>query len=449
MSNPYRALPSSQKLLQHAQSLIAEYGYDDTLTAINAALDRVRQQIAQGQVYAGDEVLLRGITQALETQYAPTLRAVINATGVIIHTNLGRTLLSESAQRAITDIGGHYNTLEYDLAAGKRGSRYLHAETALTTLTGAEAALVVNNTAAALVLILSALAQQKGVILSRAHLVEIGGGFRIPDIMLQSGARLNEVGTTNRTRLNDYAAAIDAHTALLMRVHSSNFKIIGFVEEVPLTALAALADERGIALVDDLGSGALVDTAQYGLAHEPTAQASIAAGAHLVAFSGDKLLGGPQAGIILGKQALIARLKAHPLARALRADKLCYAALGATLDHYRRGDYAAHIPVWQMVSTPLSLLTERAQRWAAVLGGAVVDGQSTIGGGSLPGETLPTSLLALTVNNADAFVQALRRVTLPIIARVQDGRVLFDPRTVLPEEDVALLAGITHVLRDV
>jgi L-seryl-tRNA(Ser) seleniumtransferase len=418
------------------------------LQTARETLDSTRQVLLNGGEFAGVPVLIQHIQAHLEAHYSPSLRPVINATGVIIHTNLGRALLSESAQQALQDIASQYNTLEFTLETGKRGSRYVHAEVALCELTGAEAALVVNNNAAALVLLLGALAQHKEVVISRAHLVEIGGGFRVPDIMLQSGALLKEVGTTNRTRLNDYAQAINPNTALLMRVHSSNFKIIGFTEETPLSDLAQLAHEQGIHLVDDLGSGTLIDTTHYGLAHEPTVQESIQDGVDVVAFSGDKLLGGPQAGILVGKKELITRLKQHPLARALRADKLCYAALGATLDHYRKGQAIQHIPVWQMISRSMLDIQSTAQRWANELGGTVIHGESTIGGGSLPGETLATALLALEVSHPQDFLRALRHLPTPIIARIQDDRVLFDPRTVLPTQEQALLKGIQQAQKN-
>jgi L-seryl-tRNA(Ser) seleniumtransferase len=372
----------------------------------------------------------------------PSLRPVINATGVIIHTNLGRAPLSAAAQEAIREVAAQYNTLEFDLESGKRGSRLRHASELLAILTGGEAALVVNNTAAALVLLLSALALGKEVIISRGQLVEIGGGFRVPEVMEQSGAKLVEVGATNRTRPADYVKAITPNTALLMRAHASNFKQIGFVEQVDLGEMATIAHAHGLLLVDDLGSGALLDTTVYGLEHEPTVQESIAAGADLVTFSGDKLLGAPQAGILVGKKDLIDLLKAHPLARAVRADKLCLAGLVATLDHYRRGEAERTVPIWRMVAMPMDALRATATRWAEAVGGTVVEGQSAVGGGSLPGETLPTCLLVLDVPSVDGFAARLRAGVTPIIARISEGRVLFDPRTVLDGQEDALLAGI-------
>ncbi|MCS6835880.1 MAG: L-seryl-tRNA(Sec) selenium transferase [Anaerolineae bacterium] len=447
-----RDLPSVDKLLQAAplQAWQAAYGRAGVLETARAVLDALRAELRHNGTHplpvpALDELVAR-VGAALEARFRPSLRPVINATGVIIHTNLGRAPLSLAAQQAIVAIGGQYSTLEFDLEDGKRGSRYAHAEAALCELTGAEAALVVNNAAAALVLVLSALAQGRQVILSRGHLVEIGGAFRVPEIMAQSGALLVEVGTTNRTRIGDYAAAISPQTAMLMHVHSSNFRMIGFTEEAPLGEMAALAHERGLICVQDLGSGALLDTAQFGLSHEPTVQESVQAGVDLVVFSGDKLLGGPQGGIIVGRRELVAQLKKHPLARALRVDKLGYAALAATLDHYRCGQALAQVPVWRMLSRSLDELLQAARRWADAWGGIILPGQSTIGGGSLPGETLPTTLAALHVPKPDAFLARLRQHEPPIIARIQDERVLFDPRTVLDGQEDGLIEGVKLAL---
>ncbi|MGB1286946.1 MAG: L-seryl-tRNA(Sec) selenium transferase [Aggregatilineales bacterium] len=449
MNTPHeklRQLPAIDKVLQTttAQTLITQYTRTTVLDALRDMLSEIRERLLSGEdVPIAESTILRQLTDRLEMLFCPTLRPVINATGVIIHTNLGRALLSKSAQDAIVVIAGQYNTLEFDLETGKRGSRYLHAERLLCDLTGAEAALVVNNNASALVLLLSALARGRSVILSRGHLVEIGGGFRVPTIMEQGGATLVEVGTTNRTRITDYAAAIDETTALLMRVHSSNFRQIGFVEETPLSEMAALAHEHQLTLVDDIGSGALLNTADYGLLPEPLVQESIADGADIVAFSGDKLLGGPQCGILVGKKSLIQTLKKHPLARAVRADKLCYAALGATLMHYRRDEALTHIPVWQMISRSQDDIQQTAQRWATTLNAEIIPGESTVGGGSLPGVTLPTTLLVLSPSAPDAFMAQLRRAPVPIIARISDNQVLFDPRTVLSHQEDMLLKTLT------
>lgn len=429
-----------------AQELIKQHSRDRVVAALRADLDAARQAIlASQEVDIAPTAIIQRAGEDLHRQQQPSLRPVINATGVIIHTNLGRAPLSMAANAAMRAAATGYSTLEFDLQSGQRGSRLSHAADMLRDLAGAEDALVVNNNAAALVLILSALACDKEVIISRGQLVEIGGGFRIPAIMQQSGARLVEVGATNRTRINDFADALTADTAMLLRVHSSNFKQIGFVQQPALPELVSLAHERSLLAVDDLGSGALIDTAQFGLDREPTIQASLAAGVDLVCFSGDKLLGGPQAGIILGRAAVVGQLKAHPLARALRVDKLTYAALLATLEHYRRGEALAQIPVWQMISRPLDDIAAAAHRWAKVSGGSVTNGDSTVGGGSLPGATLPTWLLTLDSANPEALKAALRRADPPIIARIAGGRVLLDPRTVLAGQERDLLQVLSQI----
>lgn len=439
MTNKLRQLPSIDALLQAniATNLISLYGRNTVIEHLRTEIETLRQHLLNGNDVAIDEnSLLANVQSQLEGAFMPTLRPVLNATGVVIHTNLGRALLSDFAQKAVQSVANHYSNLEFTLETGKRGSRYLHAEELLKELTGAEAALVVNNNAAGLVLALSSLAQGKRVIISRSQLVEIGGGFRVPDIMTQSGAVLVEIGTTNRTRLADYDSAIDDNTAMLLRVHSSNFKIIGFVQDTALEDMATLAHQNNIFCVDDLGSGAMLNTESYGLLHEPTVQESINAGADLVLFSGDKLVGGPQSGIMLGKADIIAQLKKHPLARAMRADKLCYAALSATLDHYRRDEATEKIPVWRMISAPIDALQSRVIAWQQALGrGDIITGQSTVGGGSLPGTSLATILLALDMPSAETFSAQLRAAPMPIIARIADNRVLFDPRTILPEHD--------------
>lgn len=445
-----RQLPAVDALLIEAQPLIKRYGREAVTNALRQILDQTRRTIQAGETPPMNSAsLLAQADSILQVQFQPTLRSVINATGVIIHTNLGRAPLSNAAMRAMQEVAAGYSTLEYDLDSGKRGSRLIHADTLLREITGAEAALVVNNNAAATVLTLAGLAHGREVIVSRGQLVEIGGGFRIPDIMAQSGATLVEVGTTNRTRITDYERAITGATTLLMRVHASNFKQIGFTESAPLDELASVAHNHNLHLVDDLGSGALIDTSPFGLEHEPTVQESLVAGADVICFSGDKLLGGPQAGIIVGKRDLIDTLKRHPLARAIRADKLCLAALTATLDHYRRGEAVTHIPVLKMIARPLDIMRETAHNWAQQIGSSaqVIDGESTIGGGSLPGATLPTALLVIQVDRPDDLLTELRRAPTPVIARIVDNQVAFDPRTILPEQEETLLQTIQHLAR--
>ncbi|MFN8374752.1 MAG: L-seryl-tRNA(Sec) selenium transferase [Anaerolineae bacterium] len=451
--NPMRSLPSVDRVLsgKAGAAMVARYGRGPAVDMLRTVLDEVRERLREGQPGVRDTAELEAIVvDRLESTHRPSLRPVINATGVIIHTNLGRAPLSAAAQQALVEVAAQYSTLEYDLEDGKRGSRLVHAESLLCEITGAEAGFAVNNAASALVLLLSELAQAREVVISRGQLVEIGGSFRVPDIMKQSGAQMVEVGTTNRTRANDYTAAITPNTALLMHVHASNFKQIGFTEAASLIEMSHIAHAHNLYLVDDLGSGALLNTEQFGLEHEPTVQESLRAGVDLVVFSGDKLLGGPQAGIIVGRKALVDRLKRHPLARAVRADKLCLAALVATLDHYRRGESVQQVPVWQMIARPLDDLRAAAQRWKTELNSdaaQVVDGESTVGGGSLPGATLPTVLLALTVHHPNEFTAHLREADTPVIARVVDDRVVFDPRTVFPNQEAALLEVLKQQLQ--
>ncbi|GAB4574626.1 MAG: L-seryl-tRNA(Sec) selenium transferase [Anaerolineae bacterium] len=444
-----RQLPAVDVLLKaDAVAALGDlYGREQVVRALRDALEAARAAIRDGAAAPEGMVIIDRAAELLYRRHAPTLRPVINATGVIIHTNLGRAPLSAAALQAMHDVGAGYSTLEYDLEPGTRGKRDTHVERIVCDVTGAEAALVVNNNAAAVLLVLMALAIGREVAISRGELVQIGGGFRVPDVMAQSGARLVEVGTTNRTSLEDYAAALTPDTALIMVAHASNFKMIGFTEQPDLAALAALAHAHGVPLVHDLGSGALLDTAAFGLAHEPTVQESLAASCDLVCFSGDKLLGGPQAGIIVGRADLVARLKRHPLARAVRMDKLDLAALVATLESYRRGTALDEIPVWQMISLPLDVIRRRAGRWRRQIGaGRVVSAESTVGGGSLPGETLPTAVLALKVAAPDRVAAALRSEPFPVIARIQADRLLLDPRTVLPGQDRALIESVRRAL---
>ncbi len=450
-----RQLPSVDRLLgeESVQALVAAYGHRQTVEALRQTLDLVRGEVRAGADVPDATTIAARADALLQACLAPTLRPVINATGVIIHTNLGRAPLSAAARAAMETVARGYSTLEYDLEAGQRGERTVHAERLLCKLTGAESALVVNNNAGAVLLALTRMAQGCGVVISRGQLVEIGGGFRVPEVMAQSGARLIEVGTTNRTHLRDYARALDANpdAALILHAHHSNFRIVGFTAEPTLAELVALGKEYGVPVLDDLGSGALLDTAQFGLMHEPMVQESIAAGVAAVCFSGDKLLGGPQAGIIVGRAETVEPLKRHPLARALRTDKLCLAALQATLLHYLKDEATEHIPVWRMIATPLEAIERRARRWQRTLAQAgiraeIADGCSTVGGGSLPGETLPTRLVALMADGPDALAAALRAADPPVLARIEEGRLVLDPRTVLAEEERTLLKVVTEAV---
>ena len=445
-----RQLPSVDELLQSRQAAewIEHFGRPLTTQAIRSSLDEARKAFPSAQKIPAPQALIEQIEQNLLAWTTPSLAALINASGVILHTNLGRAPLSRSALEAVQAAAGGYSNLEFDLQSGKRGSRLIHAEDLLCRLTGAESALVVNNNAAAVLLVLSALAKRRSAVISRTQLVEIGGGFRVPDVMKQSGARLVEIGATNRVNLADYETAVmEENPALIMRVHRSNFRMIGFTAEPELKELAEVAHRSGIFLVDDIGSGVLLETEKFGLAHEPTIRESIRDGADLVCFSGDKLLGGPQAGIIVGKADLVARLRKHPLARAVRADKLCLAALSATLLHYLKDEAVSAVPIWRMIAADSEQLRTRACAWQAALRtGEVCPDLSTIGGGSLPEESLPTFVLALKVRNPQKFAEKLRRSALPVIARITDQQVLFDPRTVLPEQDDKLLATIQRLL---
>jgi L-seryl-tRNA(Ser) seleniumtransferase len=450
MSERLRDLPSVEQLLQtpKAAALISSYGRPITVQAIRDVLQEYRDALRNPQMAVlFNETEIFSQTEArLETWLHPSLTPVINATGVVLHTNLGRAPLSHKAIQAVQRIALGYSNLEFDLDRGARGSRMVHAEAYLCQLTGAEAALVVNNNAAALLLALSALARRKRVVIPRSQMVEVGGGFRIPDVMKQSGAQLVEVGTTNRTHLTDYEEALQEPAALVMNVHQSNFKIVGFTTEPMLSDLAQTAHRQQVPVMVDLGSGVLLDTARFGLPHEPTVQETIAAGADLVCFSGDKLLGGPQAGILVGQKRFIEKIRRHPLARAVRADKLCLAALAATLQHYLQDEAVREIPIWQMIAASLEDLQARALRWREALGfGEVVCSQSTIGGGSLPEETLPTFVLSLPVSRPNQVLARLRLMNPPVIARVEADHVVLDPRTVIPEEEPELLAGLKQL----
>lgn len=431
-----RDLPSIEQLLQNATQLIERFGRPLTLDALRLTLDSTRARFKADPETAlpSTDLILTESESRLRAWTKPTLLPLINATGVILHTNLGRAPLSQATIHAMSEAAANYSNLEFDLTTGKRGSRLIHAEAILQKLLGVEAALIVNNCASAVLLVLSALANKKRVVISRTQLVEIGGGFRVPDVMKQSGAKLVEIGATNKVRLADYENEI-SDAALVMRAHRSNFKIVGFTEEPELKDIVDLAHKAGVVVVDDLGSGALIDTTKYGLAHEPMVQESLASGVDLVCFSGDKLLGGPQAGIIVGKKDLIDKLKKHPLARAVRADKTCLAGVTATLTHYLKDEAEREIPIVRMMSLTPGQVKVRAEAWREALGqGEVLQSESTVGGGSLPGESMPTFVLALQVKSPDKFLKKLREANPPVIARTENDKVLLDPRTVLQDD---------------
>ncbi len=459
-SDRRRALPSVDEVVRAlAAEGHEEYTHVQAVRAAREALAEARHALKQpdsldagGAADAG--AIISRARELLAEQRRPTLRPVINATGVIISTNLGRAPLAAAAIETMAAVAAGYSNLEYELRLGERGSRQAPVRNLLCALTGAEDALAVNNNAAAVMLVLAALASGKEVIVSRGELVEIGGGFRIPDVLRQSGARLIEVGTTNRTRLRDFEQALTDETAALLAVHPSNFRIVGFTEAPPLAGLAALAHDHGLPLIHDVGSGCLLATERWGLAHEPTPQESIAAGADVVCFSGDKLLGGPQAGLIAGRAALLEQIARHPLMRAVRSDKLTLAALEATLRLYRDEVAEREIPVWRMIAMPQQHIRQRAERWVAHLASAelaasAVADFSTIGGGSLPGETLPTTVCAIELPGtaADLAAERLRLGSPPVVARVSRGRLLLDPRTVHPDADDALLHALEEAIR--
>jgi L-seryl-tRNA(Ser) seleniumtransferase len=455
MTNALRQLPSVDLLLQtpQVQTLVGQHGHDATVEAIRVVLQDTRQSILAGADAPSSETLVQAVQAHFQAQHLGRLQPVINATGVIIHTNLGRAPLSRATLEAMTAVASGYSNLEFDLTLGERGGRGLSVEGLLTRLTGAEAALAVNNNASAVLLVLTALVAGRGVIISRGQLVEIGGGFRVPDVMRQSDARLIEVGTTNRTHMRDYSQAILDHqdVAALLRAHRSNFQLVGFVTEPTLAEMATLAHAHGLVVIDDLGSGALLDTALYGLEHEPTVQESIDAGADIVCVSGDKLLGGPQAGLIVGRADLLERVRRHPWARAVRMDKVALVGLQATLMHYEKGEAVEKVPVWQMISRPVDEIKRQARRWTRQLGAIglaaeVIQGRSTVGGGSLPGASLPTWWVALSVPSPDALSERLRLGEPPVVTRIEDDRLLLDPRTVLPGQEKTLLAAIRQAV---
>jgi len=442
-------LPSLDVLLQdkRSDSMIRRYGRKLMTNAIRASLESFRETVKKGASSPDHNSIFEHAESLINARLKPSLVPVINASGIILHTNLGRAPLSEETITAMQMVSSSYSTLEFDLTEGKRGKRSMHAEELLKLLTGAESALLVNNNAAAVLLVLSALANRKKAIIANSQLIEIGGGFRIPDVMRQSGAKLVAVGTTNRVYLSDYKEAIDDQVSLVLTAHHSNFKIIGFTSEPELSDLVSLCHNAGLPLVCDIGSGALLDTSVNGLAHEPTIQEAVDAGADIICFSGDKLLGGPQAGIIIGKKELIDKVKAHPLARVVRADKVCLAGTAATLTHYLKGEALEKIPIWRMISREIRDLKKQASNWQKALKtGEVISGNSMVGGGSLPGESQPTFLLAIKVKNPDNFMKKLRGLPVPVIARIENDQIMFDPRTVLPSQEKNLIEELNSLL---
>ena len=445
MTSRLRSLPSIDAVLQQepVQQLVATYSHEAVVTVIRHHLDGIRNSLSGGDPVPDLFQIVESVCTEASLQWTTGPRRVINATGVVLHTNLGRAPLSKPALQAMNDAASGYSDLEFELQRGQRGSRQTHVNSLITQISGAEAALVVNNNASAVMLGLAALARNKEVIVSRGEAVEVGGGFRIPGVLAQSGARLVEVGATNRTYVSDYESAIGEETGAILKVHASNFRITGFTHSVEITELVALGRERNLPVLHDLGSGCLLDVSQFGLAYEPTVQDSISAGCGLSFFSGDKLLGGPQAGIIAGNKDLVQKLSAHPLARAVRIDKLSLSALAATLLHYLKEEAVTEIPVWRMISASESHLKERALALQRTIGpgASIAPGRSTIGGGSLPGETLPAWLIALD-GNPDAMADALRQADPPVIGRIEDDKLVLDLRTIVAEEEDAVAKAV-------
>lgn len=427
-----------------ADERIAAYegdvGRERIKRAAESFLSRVR---LSGEVADYDELTASFARDLERIRLAAIARPVINATGIIVHTNLGRAPLGADALAAIAELGGRYSNLEYDLATGERGSRYTAIAEVLRDVTGADDGLAVNNCAAAVLLVLDTFARGREVIVARNQLVEIGGGFRIPDVLERSGARLVEVGTTNRVYIEDFERALSPRTALILRTHASNYRMDGFVREPAPAALAELGRRAGVPVVEDLGSGALVDLTQYGVARERTVHEAIGDGMSLVTFSGDKLLGGPQAGIIAGRAPFVARVKNNPLLRALRVGKLTLAALDATLRCYRDGSFETALPIFQMIATTQDELRSRARAYAAATSDAIViDSDAYAGGGALPESRIASVAVAIPSENASAFETRLRQGAPPIVARVEKGRVVFDLRTIFPHEDHVAIAAL-------
>ncbi len=455
MQNPLRNLPSVNELLETPplQGLVDRVSHNVVVSGIRNFLGNLRNdlQSAAADIKVPNPVdLAERIANWISSEDQPSLRAVINATGILLHTGLGRAPLAEDAVKAICEVAQGYASVEVDLNSGERSQRVAAVEKLLKELTGAEAAAIVNNNAAATLITLTALAKDKEVIVSRGQLIEIGGSFRLPDVMTASGAKLHEVGTTNKARISDYASAINQETAALMRVHTSNFVVVGFTQEVTLKELVALGAKRHLPVIDDIGSGALVDFSKYGVSGEPVASESIRAGADVVLFSGDKLVGGPQCGIIVGRKSLVDKVAKHPLMRAMRVDKITLASLAATLRLYRDPETAEQaVPLLSLLSASIDNLKNRAARLApqlaatsAIAAAEPVEDQSMLGGGSLPTQVIPTWCIALTPSkgSVDKLASDLRSASPAIFGRVQSDRLLLDLRSVFPKQDQQIIA---------
>ena len=454
MTSRFREIPSVNEVLRRREvaELIARHSHQSVVEIVRERLASARRAVSQGGEPPGIESVAEEVARSTASRWKIWPETVINATGVILHTNLGRAPLSDESIEAASVAASSYSDLEFDLASGKRGSRQAHISQLVCEATGAEAALVVNNNASAVMLGLAAIATGKEVIVSRGEAVEIGGGFRIPDVLRQSGATLVEVGTTNRTYARDFEAAITDNTGAILSVHASNFRVMGFTHAPTTAELVQVGDRNGVPVLHDLGSGCLLDTRPYGLAYEPRPQESVRAGVALGFFSGDKLLGGPQAGIIVGKRDYVNVVASHPLARAVRIDKMSMAALSATMLHYIRDEPTGTIPIWRMISASLDELRERASNWKESAGPwtHITESRSAIGGGSLPGETLESVALRIDCaalgQTAEAVLASLRESREPIIGRIEDDDVLLDARTVLPSQDKAIASALQSLI---
>ena len=460
MPNIFRNLPSVNQLLENARlkELVDNVNHRVVVDGVRTFFDDLRVQVsaaAEDVSIPTPQELADRIADWLETEEQPALRPVINATGVILHTGLGRAPLAPAAANAVSAIAAGYASVEVDLRDGQRGQRIRAVERLLCELTGAEAAAVVNNNAAATMLVLSAIAKNKEVIVSRGQLIEIGGSYRLPDVMECSGAKLKEVGTTNKTHPSDYSNAINEETGALLRVHPSNFEVVGFTKSVSTRELADIATPHNLPVIDDIGSGALIDFSKYGLTDEPVASDSIRDGADIALFSGDKLIGGPQCGIIVGKKKYIQKILSDPLMRAMRVGKMTLAALSATLQLYRNADEAEQsVPILQMLSTPIENLKLRAEKAAAQLGSSsklkditIVEDHSMLGGGSLPTQRIPTWCVSFAAaeGSISSLATAMREANPPIFGRVNKDRMLLDMRTVRPSEDIALVDSMLAI----
>ncbi len=446
-------IPSVEKILNDNRivDLLENYSRDSLVKLIRLELGIIRQNIIESNLEFNYELFIDRLINKINNLWLNEIKHVINATGVILHTNLGRAPLSTDSIDSVKDISLSYSDLEFNIKSARRGSRQEIVSEILCNLTGAESAFVVNNNASAVFLTILALCQNKEVIVSRGEAVEIGGGFRIPDIINNSLANLVEVGTTNKTYVRDYEAAINEQSGCILIVHTSNFKISGFTHSADISDLVKLSNLKNLPIIQDLGSGTLIDTRDFKLDYEPTIQDSIKLGMDLVLFSGDKLLCGPQAGIIVGKKKYIDLIKQHPIARAIRIDKLNLTALSSTLLHYIKGEAISKIPVWKMISADLNTLKSRALAWQRNLkiNSEIIEGQSTIGGGSLPGQILPTYLLAIPASNINCgineFFNHLLKNSFPIVSRIEKDNIILDPRTVLDSEDNKLIEGVNSV----